>query len=329
MDSKIVSINILTYNGQKFIEACLNSVLKQTYPNIEVLVVDNNSTDNTIEKVKEILREFKGNQRVILNKRNLGFAGGHNIGIRESRGKYIVCLNQDVVLDKDFVKYGVEATEEDKRIGSVQAKVLQLNNGIRTNIIDTVGFTVFKSGKILDTGQGEKDKGQYDSLIEIFGVNGVAPFYRREALNDVKLGKEYFDEDFFCYAEDFDLAFRFRWNGWKCIYSPKAILWHDRTSSKSAGGGWKEFRMIRKSQLLWMRKISWRNLWLAFIKNLPLSSFFKLPFLKRQIKFFFYLFFFEPKVLFSIFEIIKLMPRMLSKRKIIMKNKNVRFNPTT
>ena len=322
--NKLVSIIILTYNSERYIENCLKSVFGQTYDNVELTVVDNCSRDKTMVIVEETLREFKGNQRVILNEKNLGYAGGNNIGIKESRGEYLFIINPDVVLDKNYIQTVVEEFEKDPQISSVQGKVYQMNNGIKTKIIDTVGFEFFKSGRIIDKGQGETDNGQYDKPCEIFGVNGAAAAYRREALNSVSLNQEYFDEDFFCYAEDFDLAWRIKNRGWKCMYIPQAILWHDRTSSKSISGGWKQFRKTRKSQSLWMRRISWRNIWLAFIKNLPLKSFFHPQFLKRQIKFGLYLLFFEPRVLLAKFSILKLLPKMIKKRKYVRFSKTAK-----
>ena len=127
MKNPLVSVNILTYNGENLIEQCLKSVLNQTYPNIEILVIDNASTDRTVEEIRNPKHEIR-NIRVIENKENLGFAAGHNLGIRESRGEYVLCLNQDVVLDKDFLKYGVEAMEKDGEIGSVQGKLLKIQN---------------------------------------------------------------------------------------------------------------------------------------------------------------------------------------------------------
>ena len=313
--NKLASIIVLTYNSEKYIGDCLQSVFEQTYEDIEIIIIDNCSKDRTIEKIGEILREHEGNQRVISNEKNIGYAAGNNLGIKESRGGYLFIINPDLVLDKNYVKTAVDEFERNSQVGSVQGKCYQLNNGIKTKVIDTVGFEFFKSGRVIDRGQGEEELGQFDKKEEIFGVNGTAAAYRRTTLNNIKYKEEYFDEDFFCYAEDFDLAWRTKNKGWKCIYTPKAILWHDRTSSKSIGGGWKEFKKTRKSQSLWMRKISWRNMWLAFIKNLPLKGFFRPQFLKRQIKFGLYLLFFEPRVLLAKFEIIKLLPKMFKKRK--------------
>ncbi len=329
--NKLISIIILTYNSEKYIENCLKSVFEQTYDNIELIVVDNASKDNSVEiienwKLKTLPagRQVE-NFRFIENSINLGYTGGNNVGIRESRGEYVVVINPDVILDKNYIEMIVDEFDKDSHVGSVQGKCYQLNNGVKTKIIDTIGFKFFKSGRIIDEGQGDEDVGQYEEKREVFGVNGNAAAYRRTTLNDIKYKEEYFDGDFFYCAEDFDLAWRTKNKGWKCIYVPQAILWHDRYSAKSISGGWKEFRKTRKSQSLWLRKMSWRNVWLTFIKNLPLKSFFHPQFLKRQIKFCFYLLIFEPRVLLIKFSIIKLLPRMLKKRKIIMENKKVNY----
>jgi len=321
--NKLVSIIVLTYNSEKYIEGCLESIFAQTYKNVEIVVIDNNSKDDSVKLLKEKLKNYKGNQRVIINKENSGYVGGNNAGIKESRGEYVVIVNPDVILKDNYIQEVVNEFEQNPQIGSVQGKYYQLNNGIKTKIIDTVGFKFFKSGRLIDEGQGDEDVGQYEEKREVFGVNGNAAAYRRKTLNDIKYKEEYFDEDFFCYAEDFDLAWRAKTKEWKCVYAPQAILWHDRTSSKTISGGWKTFRAIRKSQPFWIRQISWRNTWLTFIKNLPLKSFFHPQFIKHQIKLNLYLLFFEPKVLLAKFKIIKLLPKMLKKRK------HARFNNTT
>lgn len=318
---KLVSIIVLTHNSEKYIRDCLESILKQTYKNLEIVMLDNDSKDESLEIAKEVQRNSRENLRVIINNKNFGYAKGNNLGIKQSRGDYVIILNPDVILNENFIQNIINRFNENEKIGSIQAKILQLNNGIKTKIIDTIGFKFFESGEINDLGQGEEDKGQYDDLREIFGVNGAAPAYRRTALNSIKLNEEYFDEDFFCYVEDFDLSWRLKLSGWLAIFESKAIAWHDRTSSKLINGGWKKFRETRKTQSLWLRKISWRNTWLTYIKNLSLKSFFRPRFLRRQIKFVLYLAFFEPRVLLAKFQIIKLLPKMLKKRKIITKNK--------
>ena len=244
--NKLASVNILTYNGQSLIGPCLDSVFKQTYPNVEVLVIDNASKDKTVRIVKKICSTANAKKQclnIIENKKNLGFAAGHNIGIKKSRGEYVLCLNQDVILDKDFIKMAVKTIEKDKKVGAVQGKLYKLQTlnpkPQTSNIIDTTGLLMFKNRRIVNRGQGEKDNGKYNKEEEIFGVDGAASLYRRSALEDIKLpvssheklrGRrhksipyEYFDENFFCYKEDVDLAWRMRLYGWKAVYQPKAI----------------------------------------------------------------------------------------------------------
>lgn len=323
-ENKLVSINILTWNGENYIEDCLKSVFNQTYKNVEILVVDNASTDKTVEIIRKI--RMNSDIGIAINKKNIGFAAGHNLGIRNSKGEYILCLNQDVILHKDFVKNAVQIMEQNEKIGSVQGKIYQLNKGKKTNIIDTLGFEIFKSGEMIDVKQGQKDDPGMNPGLRIFGVNGVAPLYRQNALNDVELNKEYFDQDFFCYTEDIDLAWRMRWRGWKAVLCPKAILWHDRTSAKKLGKGYSDFIKLRKQQSFFIRKMGWRNQWLLFIKNQSFSNAIKFfpKFFLRQTKLFLYLLIFETRVIFSsVFEIIPLIPKMLKKRKTIMKTRKI------
>ena len=329
MESKLVSVSILTWNEEKYIKNCLDSIFNQTYPHIEVLALDNGSKDNSLKALKDYQSKLDKNKdfpmKIIENGKDLGYTGGNNIAIKNAGGEYVIYLNTDLVLDKDFVKNIIETMEKDEKIGSVQGKIYQLNNNKKTNIIDTIGFEVFKSGEIIDNGQGEKDSSRSSESKEIFAVNGVAPAFRRTALDDVKLGKDYLDEDFFCYTEDIDLGWRLYSRGWLAVFTPRVIAWHDRTSAKKSGKGFADFREIRKKQGLWLRRISWRNQWFLFIKNLSLTNFiiFSPRFVLRQAKMFLYLLFFETKVLSCILDIIKLLPRMLNKRKIIMKQRKV------
>ena len=188
--NKLVSVNILTYNAQDLIGSCLESVLKQNYANIEILIVDNASSDNTLRQIaKSKKQNTKFPLRVIGNKRNLGFTAGHNQGIRKSNGEYVLCLNQDVILDKNFVKNAVKTMEVDGKIGAVQGKLYKTTRDTwetqpptsKQGILDSTGLLMFKNRRIVSRGQGEKDKGQY-KRDEIFGVDGAAPLYRRKAL---------------------------------------------------------------------------------------------------------------------------------------------------
>jgi len=316
--NKLVSINILTYNGENLIEDCLKSVLNQTYPNIEILIVDNASTDRTVEEIRNSKFEIR-NTRIIENNKNVGFAAGHNIGIRESRGDYVLCLNQDVVLDKDFVKYIVEAIEKDEKVGSVQGKLLK-----NEKIIDVSGLLIFKNRRVIARGQGEEDRGQYEAG-EIFGVDGAAPLYRRKALEDTKINNEYFDEDFFCYKEDVDLAWRMRLYGWKAVYEPRAFASHSRSAGERAVKNYVSVALERRRLSEFAKFYSFKNDRLMRIKNeLPslfLSNIFSI--LIKEIGAWLYVLIFEYYIWRAIGELIKQIPNTWRKRRIIMAKKRV------
>jgi len=352
----LVSINILTYNGEKYIKECLNSVFNQEYSNIEILIIDNNSTD----KRKSYLKKLKNRPelKIIFNKKNLGYAGGHNQGIRISQGKYILCLNQDVRLDRYFIKNAVCLLEKDKKIGAIQGKLLRWNLGNTSleisdkndvfYIIDTVGLCILKNRRIINIAQGEIDQKQFEKEQEIFGADGAAPVYRREALEDIKivlsrlrsnrasarsqnysrikdldnLG-EYFDENFFLYKEDVDLAWRLRLYKWKTIYQPKSVAWHDRSSGESASISYlamiKERRKINK----FAKYLAFKNQRLMQIKNEQFGILIKhLPwFLPKEILSWLYVMLFEKYTWKAIRDLFGQSPLSWEKRKIIMAHK--------
>ena len=316
IENKLVSVNILTYNGEELIEPCLKSVLNQTYPHIEILVVDNGSTDKTVEKVES----QKSKVRIIENKQNLGFSAGHNVGIRESKGEYVLCLNQDVMLDKDFVKYAIEAMEKDNKIGSVQGKLLKAKN-----IVDTTGLLMFKNRRVVSRGQGEEDKGQYDKVEEIFGVDGAAPLYRRKTLEDIKINNEYFDEDFFMYKEDVDLAWRLRLYDWKAIYEPRAIGYHLRGAGEKAVKNYLAIASARRKIPDFAKFHSFKNQRLMQIKNEIPALFFRdfHRIIIKEIAAWIYALVFEKYTWKAIRELFKQTPMAWRKRKIIMARKKV------
>jgi len=326
----VVSISLLTYNGSRFIENCLKSVLAQTYSKIELLIIDNASQDNTITKAQEIISKENSrfSIRVIKNQKNFGYSGGHNLGIRESRGELILFLNQDVVLAPDFVEKAVKYYENSgtEKVGSLQAKLLKLDKNLQpTDIIDTAGLIIFKNRRIVNRGQGEKDSGQFDEADEIFGADGASPIYKRETLNDLKVFDEYFDEDFFMYKEDVDMAWRAKLYGWKSVYLPQAKAWHGRSAGESAATNY--FSIIKERRKIdrFGKFLAFRNQRLMQIKNeLPGLFFRHLPrLLFKEIGAWGYVILFEPYTLKAVKELIKLMPKAFAKRKIIMNRKKI------
>ena len=322
------SINILNYNNKDTIIPCLESALNQDYENIEVCLIDNNSKDKSLELIKS---KFKNHSKlkIIENKKNVGFAEGHNQAIRETKGELINCLNSDAILAKDFLSKAIPLFKN-RKIGAVQGKLLSYN--FETNqprkkqgkkIIDTVGLAILKNRRIINQAQGESDSGQYNKNKIIWGADGAAPVYRRKALQDIKINNEYFDKDFFIYKEDVDLAWRMLLYGWQTIYEPQATAYHGRTAGESAAISYFNIVKERRKIKSLPKYYSFRNQRLMQIKNeLPLSflkNFHR--WLLKEICSWFYILIFEPKILKCSKDLISQIPVAFKKRKIIQKNK--------
>ena len=322
----IVSITIAAKNEEKNIAKSLSSALQQSHSPIEIFLIDDTSTDRTAEIAEQVYESFlrglppKRGQTpsftVIKNEKNLGFGGSHNVGIRRARGEFVLCLNADCELDKNYVKYAIEVCNCDKSIGAVQGKL----KNPRTGKLDTTGFLMFKNRRVINRGQGEEDAGQYENPEEIWGVDGAAPVYRRTMLEDTRIGIEYFDEDFFAYKEDIDLAWRMRLAGWKCAYQPKAIAYHAR----SAGEGTKKnpLEIIRERRKIgeFAKFHSFANQRLMQIKNETPYLFLKHApriFLKEAMSWS-YVLLFEKYGWRSALEFFRLLPRTIRKRKYVM-----------
>lgn len=219
---KLVSLIIVNYNAGDLLDRCLESVLTQTYPAWELIIVDNASTDNSLASAAKVEQV-----RIIRNKTNVGFAAAQNQGIRAANGAYLMPLNFDINTTPTFLSEMVAALEADPRIGSVCGKLLQMSDQwIPTGKIDSAGMLLLPSGTPYSRGAGEFDHGQYGQQQEVFGALGAAPLYRREMLSDIAFDGQYFDERFFMWYEDVDLDWRASLRGWICHFIPTAVAYH-------------------------------------------------------------------------------------------------------
>ncbi len=316
----LVSISLLTWNGEKYLKGCLDSVFDQTYPNIEILILDNGSTDGTVEYIKSI-SDRKNIKYLGHHPENTGFAPGHNEIIRECKGEFVFLLNQDVKLHEDFIKEALRVFDLDKGIGSVQGKAMQWREGY----IDTTGMIMLKNRRTINRGQGQLDKGQFEEVDEVFGVDGAVPIYRKETLEDVKVDDEYFDNDFFAYKEDVDMAWRLRLAGWKAFYQPKAIAYHDRTSGENTALSYWDIIKERLKISKFSKYLSFKNGRLMQIKNEQIGVLIRhLPwFLPKEIGAWGFATIFERYTWKAFIDIFKQMPVMFKKRRIIMGRRRV------
>ncbi len=218
----LISILIVNFNGLRFLKTCFDSLRKCTYPNVEIVFVDNCSTDNSVEFVQENYPEVK----ILRNAENYMFARGNNEGIKIAQGEYICLLNNDVDVDPGFIEPIIEVFEKHAEIGACQSKLLEMKNrnhleytGACGGFIDWAGYP-FLRGRIMN--ETEPDHGQYNLPLSLFWASGACLFLRKEALIDSGL----LDEEFQLHMEEIDLCWRLRLGGWEIYSIPESKIWH-------------------------------------------------------------------------------------------------------
>jgi len=220
---KVVVI-VLNWNGKKDTFECLQSLKHLDYPNYEIIVVDNASTDGSQKFIRKNFPEIT----LIENERNLGFGGGLNVGIEEARNRganYVLCLNNDVVVDRNFLKELVKVGELSDKIGGLCPMEYYYIEPDRINCAG--GMVGLVRDKVF--GHGELDRGQFDKVRETWLLCGPAMMLKLKALSDVGL----FDTSYFYGPEDKDMALRLIKKGYKIVFVPHAKLWHKRRGATS------------------------------------------------------------------------------------------------
>lgn len=267
-----VSVIVVSWNSREFLPGCLASVEAQTHPDVETIVVDNGSADGSADLVAE---RFPG-ATLIRNRENAGFCKANNAALKRSTGLFILCLNADAVLEPDFLETALPAFEVSPLVGMVAGKILRFDR--RT--LDSAGQVLTRARRIRDRGYGEPDTGRFDASCEIFSVCGAVALYRRATVEAVSRDGQFFDESFFSFGEDMDVAWRAQRAGWKGRYVPQAGARHFRGGTQPGGAS----ALGRLSQMA-RRPSSTRahivkNRYLMILKNDTLGSFVRdLPFI--------------------------------------------------
>jgi GT2 family glycosyltransferase len=239
-----VSALIVSWNSLSLIKSCLESLGKQTLPPQQVVVVDNGSTDGSVDWLRE-----QPDLELIESKTNLGFAAANNLGLTASRGSAVLCLNPDVVLDPGYIELCLGHLARPD-VGSVTGKLLRATPA---GVIDSAGHAVYGIGWAENRGELSPDGPSFDQAQEVFGVCAAAGLYRAAALQSVRIEGQVFDETFFSYIEDVDLDWRLRWAGWRAWYEPQATAIHHR-SATGARFSARIMRHILKNRLLTVAK---------------------------------------------------------------------------
>ena len=243
--SASVSIIVVNWNGRHHLQLCLSALFAQTYPNFEVILVDNGSTDGSQVFVQEQFPDV----RLIALPENMGFAQGNNVGIQASTADYIATVNNDTKVDPNWLTALVETAESHPTVGMFAAKLLFWD---RPDVINSAGICLDRTGIAWDRLGGQPDHSAPQAPLPVFGASAGAALYRRTMLNQIGL----FDEDFFAYLEDVDLAWRARLAGWACLYVDTAVILHHHSATAIEGSPF-------KSKLLGRNKV-----W-TLLKNYP------------------------------------------------------------
>jgi len=242
----LVSVIVVNWNGERFIECCLSSLVAQTYPKREIILVDNGSRDNSLAIAEKGFPEV----RVIRLAWNCGFAKANNIGLDQAKGEFICLLNNDAEAQENWIEELVKAARQHPQAACLASKMLSYDN---REIIDSAGDGYTRMGWPDKIGSGTKSDNNYETIREVISACGGAALYRRSALDEVG----FFDDDFFAYLEDVDLSLRMNQVGYKCMYVPTAVVYH--VGSASTGSKINHFTVYWSS----------RNYLAVIIKNLP------------------------------------------------------------
>jgi len=241
---KNTAIIVPNWNGKENLGACLDSLLCQSV-NCTIIVVENASTDGSLEYIKKNYPAVE----LVVNKKNLGFAGGVNSGIRralELKCDAVALFNNDAVADKEWLKTLFLKLKSEDRLGIVTGKLVEANEFK----LDSTGDQYTVWGLPFPRGRGEKNTFKYDKDAEILGASGGASLYRVSMLKEIGL----FDEDFFAYYEDVDISFRAQLAGWKILYEPSAVAYHEIGATSSKIPGFTTYQTIKN--LPWL---FWKN----------------------------------------------------------------------
>ncbi len=225
MTPPLVSVGLVTWNSAGDLPNCLKALAAQTYLNVEYIVVDNASGDDSLRIIAQSIPQAT----VIRNQENRGFCGGHNQAIHASHGEYYLPLNPDVILEPGYIAIVVEQMRRDMGVGMAATRLYLGTPEDQPRRFDSTGLFLDRKRRQYLRGFREVDTGQYDRTGEVFGVDGAAPIYLRAMLEDISVDGEYFDELFHSHKEDVDLAWRARILGWRCVYIPGAVAYHRRT----------------------------------------------------------------------------------------------------
>jgi GT2 family glycosyltransferase len=220
-----VHVGIVTFNSIDDIPKCLEALRTQTYPAIKVVILDNASSDHTVDWLRENVHDYN----VVLNKCNVGFGRAHNQILRAAQlspADYYMALNPDVVLSPDYIAELIQ-TVKSPSIGWGTGKLMMMDHdGNRTGKLYSVGHGLYRNGYAINIGYALPEASAYPEACQVFGAPGAAAIYKSALIQDIAPNGMLFDENMFLYYEDIDVDWRARCAGWQCWYIPTSVAYH-------------------------------------------------------------------------------------------------------
>lgn len=259
-DSDPIDVVVVNWNGARYLPVALSALFDSSVP-VRVILVDNASTDRSLS----VVSGFQQVEVVALD-RNVGYAGGANVGLARSESRFVMIMNPDVLLEPNHLEVLRDRLDGDPTIGAAQGKLHQITSESflvgrpERHFIDSAGHVLLATRMVVDRGQGEKDNPRFHRECSVFSATGASLFLRRDMLRDVSSGPEVFDPDFFAYKEDIDLCWRARLLGWDIRYVPAAVAHHVRTMPGGDRTAWHDLPVS-------VRLESWKNHYLVVLKN--------------------------------------------------------------
>ena len=251
-----VYIVLLNYNGYQDTIDCIESLTHIDYENYEIVIVDNNSTNNSVEKICNYIKNQK-NIKFIKSKENLGFSGGNNLGIKyalDNAADYICLLNNDTTVEHDFLRNLVDKMQEDKKIGISAGKIMYYDN---KDIVWSAGGCIDTEKAIgYNYGINTQEKELIDEVREVTFLTGCLQLIRREVFEEIGL----YDHDYFLYMEDVDFCKRALNHGYKLIYVPQSKIYHKVSASTGGQISPMVIYYMTRNRLLFNRKYNDKRL---------------------------------------------------------------------
>jgi len=247
----MISVIVVNWNRRELLRECLRSLAGQTVDGFEVILVDNGSTDGSVEMARrEFAPSVKFSLQIIENNKNNGFCAANNQGFAAARGQFIALLNNDAEAEPEWLA-ALHSAFDDAAIGMAASKILVWEDPTR---IDKVGHLIYPDGQNRGRGTGERDTGQYDRREPVLWPDGCAAMYRQAMIGEIGG----FDEDLFAYADDAELGLRARIAGWDCLYVPEARVRHHRGQTLGVASV-NRLTLIERNRILLVAKLfPWR-----------------------------------------------------------------------